>query len=54
MALKQGTDELALIRKAGDAKDANKILWVTEIERETEKTEILKQLLMVLLTLEAL
>ena len=37
MALKQGTDELALIRKAGDAKDANKILWVTEIERETEK-----------------
>ena len=37
MAIKQGTDELVLIRKAGDKKDANKVMWVTELERETEK-----------------
>ena len=37
MAIKQGTDELVLIRKAGDRKDANKVMWVTELERETEK-----------------
>ena len=29
MAIKQGTDELVLIRKAGDRKDANKVMWVT-------------------------
>ena len=33
MAIKQGTDELVLIRKAGDRKDANKVMWVTELER---------------------
>ena len=37
MPIKQGTDELVLIRKAGDRKDANKVMWVTELERETEK-----------------
>ena len=37
MAIKQGTDELVLIRKAGDRKDADKVMWVTELERETEK-----------------
>ena len=26
MAIKQGTDELVLIRKAGDRKDANKVM----------------------------
>ncbi|MDW4411617.1 phage major tail protein, TP901-1 family [Staphylococcus saprophyticus] len=37
MAIKQGTDELALVRKLGDATEANKIMWVTELERETER-----------------
>ncbi|TJY13997.1 phage major tail protein, TP901-1 family [Staphylococcus chromogenes] len=37
MAIKQGTDELFLIRKLGDAKDANKVMWITELERETER-----------------
>ncbi|MDW4214786.1 phage major tail protein, TP901-1 family [Staphylococcus shinii] len=37
MAIKQGTDELALIRKAGEAVEANKIMWITELERETER-----------------
>ncbi|MEB7753286.1 phage major tail protein, TP901-1 family [Staphylococcus pseudoxylosus] len=37
MAIKQGSDELALIRKLGDALEADKIMWVTEIERETER-----------------
>lgn len=37
MAIKQGTDELALIRKLGDATEANKIMWITELERETER-----------------
>ena len=37
MPTKQGTDELVLIRKVGDRKDANKVMLVTELERETEK-----------------
>ncbi|KKI55470.1 Phage tail protein [Staphylococcus equorum subsp. equorum] len=37
MAIKQGTDELALVRKAGEAVEANKIMWITELERETER-----------------
>lgn len=37
MAIKQGTDELALIRKLGDATEADKIMWITELERETER-----------------
>lgn len=37
MAIKQGTDELFLIRKLGEAKDANKVMWITELERETER-----------------
>ncbi|MBK3950171.1 phage major tail protein, TP901-1 family [Staphylococcus haemolyticus] len=37
MPTKQGTDELVLIRKLGDRKDANKVMLVTELERETEK-----------------
>lgn len=37
MPTKQGTDELVLIRKVGDKKDANKVMLVTELERETEK-----------------
>lgn len=37
MAIKQGTDELALIRKLGDAREADKIMWITELERETER-----------------
>lgn len=37
MAIKQGTDELALVRKLGEATEANKIMWVTELERETER-----------------
>ena len=37
MAIKQGTDELALVRKLGDATEANKIMWITELERETER-----------------
>lgn len=37
MAIKQGTDELALIRKAGEAVEANKIMWITELKRETER-----------------
>lgn len=37
MAIKQGADELALIRKLGDATEADKIMWITELERETER-----------------
>ncbi len=37
MAIKQGSDELALIRRLGDAKEADKIMWITELERETER-----------------
>jgi len=37
MAIKQGSDELALIRRLGDAVDADKIMWITELERETER-----------------
>lgn len=37
MAIKQGTDELALVRKLGDATEAFKIMWITELERETER-----------------
>ena len=37
MAIKQGTDELALVRKLGDATEAYKIMWITELERETER-----------------
>lgn len=37
MAIKQGTDELALVRKAGEATQADKIMWITELERETER-----------------
>ena len=37
MAIKQGTDELALVRKAGEAVEADKIMWITELERETER-----------------
>ncbi|MHC3758889.1 phage major tail protein, TP901-1 family [Staphylococcus succinus] len=37
MAIKQGTDELVLVRKAGEAVDADKVMWLTEIERETER-----------------
>ncbi|MCI2948333.1 phage major tail protein, TP901-1 family [Staphylococcus caledonicus] len=37
MAIKQGSDELALIRKLGEAKEADKIMWITELERETER-----------------
>ncbi|MEJ7218747.1 phage major tail protein, TP901-1 family [Staphylococcus gallinarum] len=37
MAVKQGTDELVLVRKAGEAVDADKVMWLTEIERETER-----------------
>lgn len=35
--LKQGTDELVLIRKAGEATQADKVMWATEVERETER-----------------
>ena len=51
MPTKQGTDELVLIRKVGDRKDANKVMLVTELERETEKIEIQKLHLMAQLTL---
>lgn len=37
MALKQGTDELVLVRKAGEARQADKVMWATEVERETER-----------------
>ncbi|MDU9371544.1 phage major tail protein, TP901-1 family [Staphylococcus ureilyticus] len=37
MAIKQGSDELALVRKLGDATEADKIMWITELERETER-----------------
>ena len=37
MAVKQGTDELVLVRKAGEAVDADKVMWLTEIEQETER-----------------
>ena len=37
MAIKQGTDELALVRKLGDATEAYKIMWITKLERETER-----------------
>ena len=48
MAIKQGNDELVLVRKLGERVDAEKVLFITELERETEKTEILKLHLMVL------
>ncbi|MDK9853128.1 phage major tail protein, TP901-1 family [Staphylococcus equorum] len=37
MAIKQGKDELALVRKLGDATEAYKVMWITELERETER-----------------
>ncbi|MDW3910643.1 phage major tail protein, TP901-1 family [Staphylococcus saprophyticus] len=37
MPIKQGTDELVLVRKLGLAKAADKVMYATEIERETER-----------------
>ncbi|MGX0437586.1 TP901-1 family phage major tail protein [Staphylococcus hominis] len=37
MAIKQGNDELVLVRKLGERVDAEKVLFITELERETEK-----------------
>lgn len=37
MAIKQGTDELILLRPVGAKEDADKVMWITQMERETEK-----------------
>lgn len=37
MAIKQGSDELMLLRPLGEATEAQKVLWGTSIERETER-----------------
>lgn len=37
MAIKQGTDELVLLRKLGERVQAEKVMYATEIERETER-----------------
>ena len=37
MAIKQGTDELVLVRKVSERVQADKVMYVTEMERETEK-----------------
>lgn len=37
MATKQGTDELVLVRKLGTRVQGDKVMYVTELERETEK-----------------
>lgn len=43
MGIKQGTDELVLVRKLGEREQADKVMYVTEMERETEKIEIQRQ-----------
>lgn len=37
MPIKQGSDELMLLRPLGEATEAKKVLWGTSIERETER-----------------